>query len=129
MNIKSNSINANNCSDEKASFLQEIIRRNKRVCRYISEGPSIYKERREVLKDMRPMHLKRKALVFSRYKELFPDGKPDACSICLVSYQKSSACATLRCKHIFHKTCIVSSLKVSGTCPLCRKDVISGERI
>lgn len=45
------------------------------------------------------------------------------CSICLSSFESSSSGVTqLECKHSFHSSCLEKWMKVSNTCPLCRRE-------
>ena len=48
------------------------------------------------------------------------------CSICLCEFEKGEAITKLRCDHSFHKDCVTSWLKLNRTCPICRKDAITG---
>ena len=57
------------------------------------------------------------------------DTKPpdeENCCICYSDYSdtnENNITAMLKCKHIFHKECIETWLKKSGTCPICRNNI------
>eukprot|EP00516_Mucochytrium_quahogii_P005219 CAMPEP_0203763034 /NCGR_PEP_ID=MMETSP0098-20131031/15754_1 /ASSEMBLY_ACC=CAM_ASM_000208 /TAXON_ID=96639 /ORGANISM=" , Strain NY0313808BC1" /LENGTH=590 /DNA_ID=CAMNT_0050657637 /DNA_START=262 /DNA_END=2031 /DNA_ORIENTATION=- len=52
---------------------------------------------------------------------------PDMCSICLIDFEKKEVLKQLPCKHLFHEECIEPWLYRRGTCPLCKRHVITGE--
>lgn len=53
------------------------------------------------------------------------DEENKQCSICLEEYdEKSNLNRLMRCKHVFHETCINKWIKTNETCPLCRANVI-----
>ncbi|CAN0892609.1 E3 ubiquitin-protein ligase RNF181 homolog [Linum grandiflorum] len=58
------------------------------------------------------------------------DGDDD-CAICLVE-MAGGGCGgrliRLECKHLFHESCLVSWLRTSNSCPLCRSRVSDRER-
>ena len=43
------------------------------------------------------------------------------CSICKEVFKKDDQTITLSCNHRYHDECIAAWLKISGTCPVCRK--------
>ena len=47
------------------------------------------------------------------------------CSICFQTFLPAEKVTILRCsdRHVFHTGCLGNWLRVSPTCPLCRKDV------
>lgn len=49
------------------------------------------------------------------------------CCVCLEDFQPDALVATLRCKHVFHKTCIENWLSrdTRATCPLCKQDPLA----
>lgn len=53
---------------------------------------------------------------------LHTDREP-ACSICLEAVDIGAEVLRLRCEHWFHPTCVVTWLKGSQDCPLCRDTV------
>ncbi|KAK9684601.1 hypothetical protein RND81_10G220000 [Saponaria officinalis] len=64
------------------------------------------------------------ALKMTRVEEL-EFSKECCCSICLVNWteQKNGTVTCMPCNHAFHDQCIVTWLKVSPTCPVCRFDL------
>ena len=45
------------------------------------------------------------------------------CSICLELLNDGDEITSLSCDHVFHKTCLVTWLRRSNACPLCRTQV------
>ena len=72
-----------------------------------------------------PQSVKDIKLYSKRYKKIkhkHPDEKN--CSICLSDYDDEDRIViNLKCKHIFHKTCIKEWGKVSTNCPICRNEM------
>jgi hypothetical protein len=50
------------------------------------------------------------------------------CSICLQELD-SDECKIRKCKHAFHKACIKSWISRSLSCPVCREDMITRDRL
>ena len=46
---------------------------------------------------------------------------PPDCSIC--TFEIKDKAIQLKCKHLFHKECVVEWLKINKICPVCRKDI------
>lgn len=46
------------------------------------------------------------------------------CSICMDDFALNDKAKRLPCKHLFHEPCIVEWLKLHGTCPVCRKNLV-----
>ncbi|CAI2373347.1 unnamed protein product [Moneuplotes crassus] len=42
---------------------------------------------------------------------------------CLAELESDGACILKRCKHIFHKECMKSWIKLKNTCPVCRDEI------
>ncbi len=42
------------------------------------------------------------------------------CSVCQDEFDQNTQVIQLPCTHIFHENCIVTWLKVNGSCPVCR---------
>ncbi|XP_022633755.1 RING-H2 finger protein ATL51-like [Vigna radiata var. radiata] len=49
------------------------------------------------------------------------------CCICLEEMNVNAECYTLSCQHVFHLPCILTWLKTSHVCPLCRHYLPTGE--
>ncbi|WVY92486.1 hypothetical protein V8G54_031574 [Vigna mungo] len=49
------------------------------------------------------------------------------CCICLEEMNVNAECYKLSCQHIFHLPCILTWLKTSHVCPLCRHSLPTGE--
>lgn len=50
----------------------------------------------------------------------------DSCPICLGDYTVSEEIRVLQCHHAMHKGCVDEWLQASGTCPICRQPILSG---
>lgn len=59
--------------------------------------------------------------------ELFKDHQE--CCICIVEFDSSSEIRRTFCGHVFHSKCLANWLKVSRTCPLCRKDLTVDDKV
>ena len=46
-----------------------------------------------------------------------------SCIICFYDYKEDDQIKLLGCKHYYHKKCIDAWLKISPTCPTCRKSI------
>lgn len=46
----------------------------------------------------------------------------DPCAICLKNFTTSGT--SLKCRHIFHRTCIIEWFSVCEKCPICRTPII-----
>ncbi|KAI5188540.1 hypothetical protein NECID01_0153 [Nematocida sp. AWRm77] len=130
---KRKELNRHSPETEKSAVLglatERIMSREKSGWRYLSEGPPLCLEpcRPAKTEDARPLSLKKKHLKCFQYRDIEKDPEDTQCAICLQKYRKTSACAMFLCKHIFHKVCAFSHLSFFSNCPICRKDVISGE--
>ncbi|TPX32975.1 hypothetical protein SmJEL517_g04014 [Synchytrium microbalum] len=54
------------------------------------------------------------------------DGQTD-CIVCQDEFKVGEGAVLLPCKHFFHSVCIESWLKVNGTCPICRYNLIENK--
>ncbi|KAI5189455.1 hypothetical protein NEMIN01_0518 [Nematocida minor] len=104
----------------------KAINRNKGDWKYISEQSVGAKAENDRIVDRRKLSLKKKYIVYSKYKDLKEMHRDAQCSICFQKYISLNVCGTLRCRHTFHKRCINSHIAMMGSCPICRRDVISG---
>lgn len=60
--------------------------------------------------------------VLSRYVAANQQGgQPDQCPICFEEYKDGDAIRTLKCKHVYHDSCILTWLTNQRTCPYCKK--------
>lgn len=50
------------------------------------------------------------------------------CCICLSSYEDGVELRDLPCSHHFHGTCINKWLRINATCPLCKYNIVHGNR-
>jgi hypothetical protein len=64
-------------------------------------------------------------LVFKTIQKLTlcTNKNPIDCSICLDKVESNVEIYKLKCKHVFHKSCIETWLKEKLSCPVCRKDI------
>ena len=55
---------------------------------------------------------------------------PAECSICLSDFNVGDKCRLLGCHptHVFHAACIDSWLQLNASCPICRHEVLWGDR-
>lgn len=60
---------------------------------------------------------------FEHFSYESQDGKKDECSICLVDFETNDSVVALKCKHLFHKTCIVEWSSHKAECPNCREKI------
>ena len=49
-------------------------------------------------------------------------GDSNNCIICFLQVEDKSSTLTLKCRHTFHKTCIIGWLRIKPTCPICRRN-------
>ena len=47
----------------------------------------------------------------------------EACSVCLLEYEKESICRFTPCLHIFHSDCLQQWIMKHENCPLCRTEL------
>uniref|UniRef100_A9U0A6 RING-type E3 ubiquitin transferase n=1 Tax=Physcomitrium patens TaxID=3218 RepID=A9U0A6_PHYPA len=59
-------------------------------------------------------------------RSLFEDDAE--CCICLSSYEDGVELRHLPCSHHFHSTCISKWLRINATCPLCKYNIVHGNR-
>lgn len=58
------------------------------------------------------------------------DGSEESwCCICLEFYENGDQVKYLRCNHVYHQSCIDEWLYYSCVCPLCKVEVVDGQRI
>jgi hypothetical protein len=52
------------------------------------------------------------------------------CAICLGVFEHGENCSEVpACRHLFHRECIGAWMKSSATCPLCRRDMVTGSEL
>ena len=52
------------------------------------------------------------------------DQNKETCAVCLADYEIDELLLVFpKCRHAFHKECIVTWLTRSGVCPVCRSDI------
>ncbi|EEB11414.1 RING finger protein, putative [Pediculus humanus corporis] len=49
------------------------------------------------------------------------------CSVCWEDFKIGESVRKLECEHFYHESCIVPWLELHGTCPICRKSLLSDE--
>lgn len=54
------------------------------------------------------------------------DSNSPACPICFAPFERSDLVVQMPCdkRHIFHRTCLFTWFDTSGTCPVCRSDLV-----
>ncbi|XP_019420358.1 PREDICTED: E3 ubiquitin protein ligase RIE1-like [Lupinus angustifolius] len=50
------------------------------------------------------------------------------CCICLCSYENGEELHALPCNHHFHSACILKWLKMNAICPLCKYNILKGNK-
>ncbi|XP_061164416.1 E3 ubiquitin-protein ligase rnf8-B-like [Saccostrea echinata] len=50
------------------------------------------------------------------------------CRICISDFDDGDTITSLPCNHRFHKHCIETWLKRKAVCPICRKDILDGDK-
>jgi hypothetical protein len=60
---------------------------------------------------------------FEHYSYEPKEGKCEECSICLVDFETNDDVVSLKCNHLFHKTCIVEWSSHKAECPNCREKI------
>lgn len=55
--------------------------------------------------------------------------KDKECNICLEDFDEKKKIKSLRCGHLFHKTCILNSLSQKQECPVCRQNVKKAKKL
>ena len=56
--------------------------------------------------------------------EIGPRGIDERCCICDEAYAAmDSACRLPSCKHVFHRSCVTTWLRLKNTCPMCRNEL------
>ena len=53
----------------------------------------------------------------------------NVCSICLGELGQEVCASTKRCQHTFHQTCLNAWIKQSLSCPICREDILTIDRL
>ncbi|KAH9385378.1 uncharacterized protein NEMAJ01_0274 [Nematocida major] len=101
------------------------LERDRRNWTCILEQPFPAAENAVKVKDARKPALKRKYIKYVKFAELVGP-REEKCSICWCSYKAVNICGIMRCMHMFHRTCINRHISTAGSCPICRRDVISG---
>jgi hypothetical protein len=62
--------------------------------------------------------------------ELLGSDRPICCPICLNNYESDDVVAgsSKRCRHIFHKSCLVRWLRNQSSCPCCRQELLKSSK-
>lgn len=61
---------------------------------------------------------------FTMTKELLASSTITDCAVCKDDFEEENEVMTLPCNHIFHVECIKPWLERSGTCPVCRHQLV-----
>ena len=57
------------------------------------------------------------------------DGESRECAICKESFNTEEMVKRLKCKHLFHSSCIDEWFSITKNCPLCKQDGLEGNSI
>jgi hypothetical protein len=55
-------------------------------------------------------------------------GEDAECCICLLPYDDGVELREIPCRHHFHSACIDKWLRINATCPLCKYNIIHGNK-
>jgi hypothetical protein len=58
-----------------------------------------------------------------------PPRDAETCAICIMDFEQDELLIRLPCKHLFHWDCVEPWLLKNGTCPQCRRHVVTGEEL
>lgn len=62
------------------------------------------------------------------YRRAEEEKENATCSVCLSQLEDGESAKRLRCKHVYHPQCIDRWLERSKMCPVCKRDVLTGEQ-
>lgn len=82
----------------------------------------------EILKKCFP-ELAEKAHWFASNSFILTDMNHEECSICREPNSIGDEWLKLRCKHEFHRNCLVSWINIQNTCPMCRSQNVNINRM
>ena len=69
----------------------------------------------------------REAVPTRAYERQRGETENATCSVCLSQLEDGEPAKTLGCKHVYHPECINRWLERSRLCPVCKRDVLTGE--
>lgn len=69
----------------------------------------------------------REAMASRAYERQPGETENATCSVCLSQLEDGEQAKTLGCKHVYHPECIDRWLERSRLCPVCKRDVLTGE--
>lgn len=75
----------------------------------------------------RPISTSPAPIEFEHFPYEIKDDKREECSICLVDFETNDSVVSLKCNHLFHKTCIVEWSSHKAECPNCREKILNCE--
>lgn len=70
----------------------------------------------------------RAAIPEQPYRRAEEEKENATCSVCLSQVEDGESVKRLRCKHVYHPQCIDRWLERSKMCPVCKRDVLTGEQ-
>ncbi|ESW18157.1 hypothetical protein PHAVU_006G017700 [Phaseolus vulgaris] len=76
--------------------------------------------RRNQRQNSRVNHMSEEAIINTFLKKCTVMRESEDCCICLEELNINAECYTMPCQHVFHLPCILTWLKTSSVCPLCR---------
>ncbi|QCD86818.1 E3 ubiquitin-protein ligase [Vigna unguiculata] len=76
--------------------------------------------RRNQRQPSRGNHMSEEAIISTFLKKCTVMVGSEDCCICLEELNINAECYTMPCQHVFHLPCILTWLKTSNVCPLCR---------
>ena len=106
-----------------AQHQQELQRREEEQQQLQLQQQRLEEERRQNQTPRNEVEVIR-IIIVENPNKYFKNDTTEKCPICLDSMnigEKEQAVASMNCEHTFHRECIIGWLKVSNTCPICRK--------
>jgi len=111
-------------SDESMQSLESSRRDQRQPSRRNQRLPSrrIQRQisRRNQRQSSRGNHMSEEAIIDTILKKCTVMRESENCCICLEELNINAECYTMPCEHLFHLPCILTWLKTSNVCPLCR---------
>ena len=63
------------------------------------------------------------SLPIIRYGRGVPASHDDCCPICLIEFEQDDAIRALKCRHLYHQSCVDQWLEQKASCPMCIRNI------